>query len=77
MGRAAALSFLIAAVTCIFIGYAFTLLAWLIIRAAVVVFAPAMATRMGDGLVRTLGLAKPGPAGAGRATAAGPDEAYG
>jgi hypothetical protein len=37
-------------------------LGWLLIGAAVVVFAPQMAARMGDGLTRTLGLPAPGGA---------------
>jgi amino acid transporter len=52
-------------------------LAWLLIGAAVVVFAPGIAGRMGDGLVRTLGLGQTGdgqPEGAG---GAGPDGADG
>ena len=52
-------------------------LAWLLIGAAVVVFAPGIAGRMGDGLVRTLGLGKTGdgqPEGVG---GAGPDGADG
>jgi amino acid transporter len=35
-------------------------LAWLVVGAAVVMFAPQLARRMGDGLVRTLGIAELG-----------------
>jgi amino acid transporter len=50
-------------------------LGWLLIGAAVVVFAPRLATRMGDGLVRTLGLTKAGGAlAAGRPGEPGPVE---
>jgi amino acid transporter len=57
--------------------FPYLVLGWLLIGAAVVVFAPRIATRMGDGLVRTLGLspAAGGPAGDGLpgADPAGPD----
>jgi amino acid transporter len=56
--------------------FPYLVLGWLLIGAAVVVFAPGIATRMGDGLVRTLGLSTAaGLAGDGQAAAgpAGPD----
>ena len=36
------------------------IIAWLVIGAAVVIFAPNLAKRMGDGLTRTLGIQAPG-----------------
>jgi len=42
--------------------FPYIVLGWLLIGAAVVVFAPQLAARMSDGLTRTLGLPAPGEA---------------
>jgi amino acid transporter len=52
-------------------------LAWLIIGAAVVLFAPELAKRMGDGLTRTLGLSAAGADGAASGGPAGDPSAVG